>query len=272
VTDTFAPETEAKCTTVLLIGSKYDSFLDYGALRKDSIFDAIVKVGSNFTEIFAAALPVGRIVQFKSIIIKHYLNSKQITFQNSVSNSKFNYVDLNINLNWKAEQEEKEIEGHKCLKTVCDYRGRHYTAWYANDIPISEGQYVFMRLSGLIMEIYDTKQHRLFQIEGLKKNETAVPVYLLTDNVTLLSQEQVRKIVANSYDDPARFKKPSARKYQNLNDKTVAKVKMQPYNSIELNYVMHLSTRIFSVREILMRQNQFLDRRSQTSVRRSKKN
>jgi GLPGLI family protein len=233
VADTLAPDIKTQCTTVLLIGSKYSSFLDYGALRKDSILDAMAKANASFTEILAGALPVGRTVKFNPVIIKHYPESGQFTVQNSLGSSKFNYVDQYPSLNWKQEQEEKEIEGYKCLKATCDYRGRHYTAWYAADIPVSEGPYVFTGLPGLIMEIYDAQQHYLFHIAGLKKTETYDPVYILTDKVTVLSREQVRKIIVNSYADPLSLLTGNIK--INNEDEMKAKVKPKPYNPIELN-------------------------------------
>jgi GLPGLI family protein len=235
VADTLAPEIKTQCTTVLLIGSKYNSFLDYGTLRKDSIFDATVKAGASFAEILANALPFGRIIRFNPVIIKHYPDNKQFTVQTPVGSSNFNYVDKNVNLNWKLEQEEKEIEGQKCLKATCDYRGRNYTAWYATDIPLSEGPYVFTGLPGLIMEIYDSKQHYLFHIAGFKKIENYDPIYILTNNLAVLSREQVRKIIANSYADPSSILKNMRGTVKNQDSEALAKVQPRPYNPIELD-------------------------------------
>jgi GLPGLI family protein len=233
VQDTTASENKTQCTTVLLIGSKYNSFLDYGAWRRDSIFDAMVKAGASFNEIFANALAIGRTAKFNPVVIKHYPDNKQFTVQNSIGASKFNYVDKDINLNWQLEQEEKEIEGHKCLKATCDFRGRHYIAWYATDIPLGEGPYVFAGLPGLIMEIYDSKQHYLFRIAGLTKTETHDPIYILTDKVAVLPREQVRKTIANTYADPASVLKTLQGNIK-LDDEAIAKVKSKPYNPIEL--------------------------------------
>jgi GLPGLI family protein len=235
VQDTLAPEIKTQCMTVLLIGSKYNSFLDYGTLRKDSIFDVMVKAGASINEILANALPFGRTVRFNPVIIKHYPDNKQFTVQTPVGSSNFNYVDKDVNLNWTLEQEEKEIEGHKCLKATCDYRGRNYTAWYATDIPLSEGPYVFTGLPGLIMEIYDSKQHYLFRIAGLKKIENRDPIYIRTDKVAVLPREQVRKIIANSYADPSSMLKSLHGAVKIQNNEAIAKAKPRTYNPIELN-------------------------------------
>jgi GLPGLI family protein len=235
VKDTFAPEKKTKCTTVLLIGSKYNSFLDYGALRRDSILDAMTKAGASFNEIFTSAFAIGKTAKFNPVVIKLYPDNKQFTIQNSIGSLKFNYEDKDVELNWKPEQEEKEIEGYKCLKATCNFRGRHYTAWYSPDISISEGPYVFGGLPGLIMEIYDSKQHYLFRIAGFKKVETYDPIYIIANNkVTVLSREQVRKIIANSYANPAAVITNNM-EIKDLSDEVMAKLKPKPYNPVELH-------------------------------------
>ena len=49
---------------------------------------------------------------------------------------------------------------------------RSYTAWFTADIPIPDGPDVFYGLPGLIVDIYDSKKHFRFRLEGIEKVET----------------------------------------------------------------------------------------------------
>lgn len=234
VKNPLSPEAKTNCTTVLLIGAKYNYFLDYGTLRKDSVYDALTKKGAGSTEILSNALAIGRTVKFKTIVLKNYPDVKKYTVQNSIGSSKYNYVDENIDINWTLDNEEKEIEGYKCQKAFCDFRGRNYIAWYAPAIPISEGPYVFSGLPGLIMELYDSKQHYHFRIAGFEQIKNYDPVYILTDKVTNLSREQIRKLLANSNADPAGVLKNMGGTVQGISEESLAKLSAKPYNPIEL--------------------------------------
>lgn len=64
VVDSLSPELKTQGQTVLLIGSKYSSFLDYNKLRQDSTYDAMVKNHANMTEIIAKGMAIGRLARF----------------------------------------------------------------------------------------------------------------------------------------------------------------------------------------------------------------
>ncbi|MDR0395421.1 MAG: GLPGLI family protein [Tannerella sp.] len=234
VKDTLIQGEKSECITLLQIGSKYNRFIDYGTLRQDSVFDALVKSGRGFSDILAQSMSIGRTAKFKTVILKNYPSVMSYTVQNTVGSSKYNYVDRDIALNWKLEDEEKEIEGYKCMKATCEYRGRSYVAWYALQIALSEGPYVFSGLPGLIMEIYDLKQHFHFTIAGFTQIKDYDPIYLLTDKVAILDRDKVRKIISNSYADPSGALKNLGGTVRGISEESVAKLSPKAYNPIEL--------------------------------------
>lgn len=57
---------------------------------------------------------------------------------------------------WRIRDDDiRVIAGHKAYKAACDYRGRHYEAWYTDEIPCEAGPWKLHGLPGLILEVYD---------------------------------------------------------------------------------------------------------------------
>mgnify|MGYP003291992414 CR=1 FL=1 len=56
---------------------------------------------------------------------------------------------------WSLKDEKMIIGEYECSLAECDFRGRHYYAWYTEDIPISYGPWKLGGLPGLIVSAYD---------------------------------------------------------------------------------------------------------------------
>lgn len=90
----------------------------------------------------------------------HYitnLKNKKIQFQGLVFTTPY-YVSEDLEtINWQLQKDEKNIGNFKCQKATADFRGRHYTAWFTQEIPVNLGPWKFNGLPGLILEIRDDK-------------------------------------------------------------------------------------------------------------------
>ena len=78
---------------------------------------------------------------------------------------------------WMMEDSTKVILGYNCQKAVCDFRGRHYIAWFAPDVPEDNGPWKFFGLPGLIMEVYDKGRQYEYLIVSLQKVENEPIVF-----------------------------------------------------------------------------------------------
>lgn len=58
-------------------------------------------------------------------------------------------------MQWKILNEEKKINNYICKKAQVSFRGRTYTAWYTEKIPVFSGPWKFNGLPGLILSISD---------------------------------------------------------------------------------------------------------------------
>ena len=87
-----------------------------------------------------------------------------------MGNVLFKYAEPLQTFDWKILEETKVILGYKYQKAGTYYAGRNYIAWFTNQIPISEGPYKFNGLSGLIVQIEDTKGYYKFALTSFEKN------------------------------------------------------------------------------------------------------
>jgi hypothetical protein len=157
----------------------------------------------------------------------------EFTFQHTITaRENHRYVDKGVHLDWKLFPEGKKIQGYACQKATASYRGRKYTAWYCPEIAISEGPYVFGGLPGLILEIYDDREHYKFSLNGLHKAKGYNPIYLLSDIVNS-SRDDVRKIISNLNANPASALQLLSGKVE-VRGETPKNLPPRPYNPIEL--------------------------------------
>lgn len=74
---------------------------------------------------------------------------------------------------WSISNISDTISGLYCQQATIRYGGRDYTAWYAPEIPISDGPYVFNGLPGLIVKITDSRGWYSFQLKSFDQKPTS---------------------------------------------------------------------------------------------------
>lgn len=232
--DSTATDLKTEAQTILLVGSKFSSFLDYNALRKDSLFNALSKTGLGTMEIVGRIMPIGRQIKFEPTIMKNFPQKDVYTFQQMITaRDNYRYVDEGVKIKWKLEAGEKVLQGYTCKKATCTYRGRCYIAWYCPDIAMNDGPYVFTGLPGLILEIFDVKGHYKFTMNGLNKVTGFDPLYFTANNVETLSRDKVRKVISNLRANPASILQLMGGR-ATVSPETLKKIKPKPHNPIEL--------------------------------------
>ncbi len=92
----------------------------------------------------------------------------EMTITDAIGGSYYIYTDELHSQNWNITDSTKTILDYTCQMAVSDFRGRRWTAWFAPDIPISDGPWKFSGLPGLIMEAHDLKKHFHFTIVGIE--------------------------------------------------------------------------------------------------------
>ena len=157
----------------LLIGNKYSKFYSHATFISDSVFfslsnaeqNALFDNNSKGSVELSKKYPRGEGYQ----IYKNYeANTIELTELIPIGGYVLCKEPLQ-NHNWNILNEMKQIAGYKCQKATCRFRGRDYIAWFTRDIPINEGPYKFSGLPGLIVKIYDTKEHYDFELYMVRK-------------------------------------------------------------------------------------------------------
>ena len=77
---------------------------------------------------------------------------------------------------WRISEDTCAVLGYTCRRAECDFRGRTYTAWFTEEIPVSCGPWKFHGLPGLIMAVEDTDGDYSFRIEGIEQCDEAIDI------------------------------------------------------------------------------------------------
>jgi len=84
---------------------------------------------------------------------------------------------------WEIIDENKNIGEYTCKKAIGKFRGRNYTAWFTEDIPIPSGPWKLYGLPGIILEAYDSNMEFYAVVKELKINyESSEEITALTNN------------------------------------------------------------------------------------------
>lgn len=153
--------------------------LSVNTKNKKSIFTDLVNrdAESMETQIRERYEKIGGTYSFRGVpkpkfyyYITKNLVENNIEFYDKIGVKHFSYDEI-TEFDWKIVNETKSYEGILCQKAITEKFGRKWIAWFAPEIPINDGPYKFCNLPGLIVEIYDEKEHYYFQLIKYSKND-----------------------------------------------------------------------------------------------------
>lgn len=103
------------------------------------------------------------------------ITSKEYLTENSGDSYSEYIIKESISIKWVLVNETKKIGNYLCKKATTTFRGRNYSAWYYEKIPISVGPWKFHGLPGVIIRITDAKNQVSFYLEHIE--------YPFTENI-----------------------------------------------------------------------------------------
>lgn len=115
-------------------------------------------------------------------IYKNYPSGK-LTHTEKICQDWFRYEEDMPSFDWELTDSVTNVLGYECHGARCRFRGREWTAFYTEDIPLSEGPWKLHGLPGLIMKASDDKDHYAFECMGIKsKADRTITIYKVPFN------------------------------------------------------------------------------------------
>lgn len=142
-----------------------------------------------------------QMTDFKYTIFKDYENS-ELVLAEKVFQYSFKYKQGLNQIDWEIQSETKEIIGFKVQKATGAFVGRNYEAWFAPELPFSDGPYKFSGLPGLILEISDLQNQYHFSLTSFQELEKSVSRILNLDDYKTVSQKELDQVRDDYNRDP----------------------------------------------------------------------
>ncbi len=101
-------------------------------------------------------------------VLKHPASAKLVFGEMDLAGREKFFEDTLHPMKWKLSAEVKQIDSFECRKAEAWFRGRHYTAWYAPDIPIPNGPWKMGGLPGLIIALTERSGDMHFLLETIR--------------------------------------------------------------------------------------------------------
>ncbi|MDE6379016.1 MAG: GLPGLI family protein [Muribaculaceae bacterium] len=115
-------------------------------------------------------------------IFKNYPSGK-LTHTEKICMDWFRYEEDMPKLEWELTDSVTNVLGYECQSAKCSFRGREWTAFYTEDIPLTEGPWKLYGLPGLIMKASDENGHYTFECIGIKsKANRPITIYKVPFN------------------------------------------------------------------------------------------
>lgn len=117
-------------------------------------------------------------------IYKNYPEGR-LTHTEKICQDWFRYDEEMPALDWELTDSVTTVLGYECQSARCSFRGREWTVFYTEEIPIMDGPWKFHGLPGLIMRASDKEGHYTFECIGIKsKADRPVTIYKVPFNKT----------------------------------------------------------------------------------------
>lgn len=109
-------------------------------------------------------------------------------------------------LKWELLEDTTTFESYKCNKAKLGYMGRKYIAWYAPEIPISDGPWKFWGLPGLIVQITDESSEFKIKLSSLSETEVddTKDLFLDRKNIINITHKQYWEVGSELRSNPKR--------------------------------------------------------------------
>lgn len=154
-------------------------FSSYKNLTVDSIL-----MRSTQEQIADAAIE-GRLSTGEFMTIYKNYPAGRLTHTEKICQDWFRYEEEMPSFDWELTDSVATVLGYECQSARCKFRGREWTVFYTEDIPLTDGPWKLHGLPGLIMKASDADGHYTFECIGIKsKADRPITIYKVPFNKT----------------------------------------------------------------------------------------
>ena len=178
-TGTLSDDYESDNMLLQIGGDGMSKFASYKNLTVDSIL-----MCSSPEQIGNAAME-GKLSTGEFMTIYKNYPTGRLTHTEKICNDWFRYEEEMPDLEWELTDSVAGILGYECQSARCKFRGREWTVFYTEDIPLADGPWKLHGLPGLIMKASDAKGHYTFECIGINsKAQRPITIYKVPFNKT----------------------------------------------------------------------------------------
>lgn len=185
--DTNKKDSFYKENMILIVGKNASAFLSYDKILRDiqakEAFQEQVKQQMATGGLKSITMPP-RKRQYSETEFYYYANEGKL-FTKEQLGVTYLIEESPEKIDWKITPETLNIEGIACKKAIGSFRGRNWTAWFAEELPFASGPWKLVGLPGLIIQAYDEQKEVIFDFAGLEnlaQNQTKVAESSLDEN------------------------------------------------------------------------------------------
>jgi GLPGLI family protein len=225
--DSTDPSGLRNSTMVLLLGPNVSLFVNRANYMLDTAMRRFTTKEQAINYISNPQVPKAAVLYR---IYKNYPKGK-ITFTDHIPSDTYRFEEYLDIINWQIWNDTSTVCGYKSQKATCDFGGRSWVAWFAPELPYSDGPYKFNGLPGLIVKISDTRNHYDFELISVNKLDPGIMIDIEDKNYIVTTKQGFFK----AYDSFINDFITRARQTNPGNDlQTVAKNMASQNNPIEL--------------------------------------
>jgi len=204
---------------------------------EDELLDSVLAAGGDFADFTEVRHKKGNPhSSFEYTIFKNYQKPDQLTgICTPYADGKFLFTE-EMGQEWELVGDSVYyVLDHPCRKATARYHGHTWTAYYATDIPISEGPWKLCGLPGLIMYARNADKDYIFKCMAIKTHVNE-PITIDKKNALSVTPQKLEKIIFEYRSDP--FGQLKARMGDDIKvkDSKGREIKQQTYEPVLMDY------------------------------------
>lgn len=180
--DTTESLSDNRVTDKMLLQIGPDGLSKFSSYKNLSVDSLIM---SSSSEQITAAVINGQLSNGEFMTIYKNYPEGRLTHTEKICQDWLRYDEPMPQLDWQLTDSTANILGYDCQAATCSFRGRDWTVYYCEDIPVMDGPWKLHGLPGLIMRAADSKGEYTFECIGIKSvADRPITVYKVPFNVT----------------------------------------------------------------------------------------